>query len=216
MDPAGAVPDTGRVEAVLRGAVRPLTDLQGRVVPSAIDKRPVGGPVTIGAAGVDGDEFGNPASHGTPDQAVYTYAEEEAAWWQHRLGRDIPPGLFGENLRTRGVPVSDAVVGEEWMVGDVRLLVTGPRTPCGKFAKVMGDANWPRIFREAARPGAYFRVLSGGTVQAGDTIRVVERPEHGVTVADLARVHAGTLDPASLAPVPGLAAAWEELLARRR
>lgn len=205
---------TGRVEAVLRGRIAQLTDLQGRVLPSAIDKRPVGGPVRIGPAGVEGDEFGNPASHGTPDQAVYAYAQEEAAWWAVQLGRAIPPGLFGENLHTSGVTVSGAVVGEQWAVGDVLLLVTGPRTPCGKFAKVMGDPDWPRTFRRAFRPGAYFRVLAGGTVRSGEQIRVLDRPAHGVTVADLARVHAGALDPAVLGRVPGLAPKWKALLTR--
>ena len=38
---------------------------------------------------------------------------------------------------------------------------------------------------EAGCPGPYFRVLEEGVVQAGDTIEVLERPGHGVTVGEL-------------------------------
>lgn len=205
----------GRLTAVLRGQVRTLTDLQGRRVPSAIDKRAVDGPVQVGPTGIEGDAFGNPASHGIRDQAVYAYAGEEARWWESELGTPVRPGLFGENLRTEGIAVSEAVVGEEWRLGPVRLVVTGPRTPCGKFARVMGAADWPRRFRAAHRPGAYLRVAVGGEIAAGATIEVVHRPAHGVTVADLARVHAGAVAASQLPPVTDLAPKWRDLLARR-
>jgi MOSC domain-containing protein YiiM len=54
------------------------------------------------------------------------------------LEREVTPGLFGENLRTRGIDVTGAVVGERWRVGEQVLLeVTFPRTPCGTFERRM-------------------------------------------------------------------------------
>ena len=46
-------------------------------------------------------------------------------------GITIGNGVFGENLTTEGVDVTDARIGERWRVGDHGLLleVTRPRTP---------------------------------------------------------------------------------------
>ena len=84
---------------------------------TAIDKRPVRGAVHVGTLGLAGDEQVD-RSHGGPDRAVYVYADEDAAWWSERLDRQIPAGLFGENLRTAGLPVTAARVGEQWRVGE--------------------------------------------------------------------------------------------------
>src|SRR5919206_379797 len=77
---------------------------------TAIDKRPVPAGVRVRPLGLFGDVQAERQHHGGPDQAVYAYAEEDAARFAAGLGRAIPPGLFGENLRTRGVDVSGAVV----------------------------------------------------------------------------------------------------------
>jgi MOSC domain-containing protein YiiM len=150
---------------------------------TAIDKRPVDRPLRVRALGLHGDVQADRKYHGGPDQAVYAYAEEDAERFAQDLGRGIPPGLFGENLRTRGVDVSGAVIGERWRVGEkVVLEVTSPRTPCGVFERRMGIKGWQRRFEERGAPGAYFRVIRAGDVRAGDRIEVVDPPEHGVTI----------------------------------
>jgi MOSC domain-containing protein YiiM len=150
---------------------------------TAIDKRPVDRPLRIRKLGVHGDVQADRKWHGGEDQAVYAYAEEDADWFAADLGREIPPGTFGENLRTRGVDVSGAVIGERWRIGEkVVLEVTSPRTPCGVFERRMGMQGWQRRFDEHGAPGAYFRVIRAGDVQAGDAVEVVDRPEHGVTI----------------------------------
>lgn len=70
---------------------------------TAIDKRPVAGRVDVGQLGLVGDQQCDERHHGGPDKAVYAYASEDAAWWAEELGREIPPGLFGENLTTVGL-----------------------------------------------------------------------------------------------------------------
>jgi MOSC domain-containing protein YiiM len=45
--------------------------------------------------------------------------------------------------------------------------------------------SWVKRFVLADRPGPYFRVLEEGVVEAGDAIEVLERPETGLTVAEL-------------------------------
>ena len=47
----------------------------------------------------------------------------------------------------------------------------------------MGEKGWVKMFTAEARPGAYLRVITPGTIRAGDQIEVVRRPDHDVTVA---------------------------------
>lgn len=151
---------------------------------TAIDKRPVDGPVKVNDLGLYGDVQADRKYHGGRDKALYAYAEESALGWAELLGREIPPGRFGENLRTRGVAVDDALIGERWRVGDTVVLeVTCPRTPCRTFGTFLGEKSWPGRFTAVGLPGAYLRVLTRGHVAAGDTVQVVDRPGHGVTIA---------------------------------
>ena len=153
---------------------------------TAIDKRPVAGPVQVSATGLDGDQQLSRA-HGGTDRAVYAYANEDAQWWGAALGRDIPPGLFGDNLRTTGLDVNAARIGERWRVGDgVLLEVRMPRTPCENLSMRMGIDQFHLRFNATGRVGAMLKVLIPGTIRAGDVITVDSRPDHDVTVADLA------------------------------
>jgi MOSC domain-containing protein YiiM len=151
---------------------------------TAIDKQPVGGPVQLTATGVAGDrQLGH---HGGPDKAVYAYATEDANWWATQLGRTIPPGLFGENLRTHDLDVSGAIIGEKWRIGTVLLEVRMPRTPCQNLSLRIGIDNFHIRFNTTGRVGAMLKVHEPGPVCAGDPITVVDRPHHGVRVRDLA------------------------------
>jgi MOSC domain-containing protein YiiM len=177
--------DGPRIEAVC--VVHELLPDDSSVGTTAIDKRPVQEAVDLGVLGLTGDRQMDVRHHGGPDQAVYAYAAEDADWWADQLQREIAPGGFGENLRTHGVDVSGAVIGERWRVGrpDGPLLeVTAPRIPCSTFARFVDEPRWVKRFTEHGAPGAYLRVLTGGTVRAGDALTVEHVPEHGVTVRD--------------------------------
>jgi len=152
---------------------------------TAIDKRPVDGPAGVSELGLDSDQqlFRH---HGGPDKAVYAYASEDARWWGAELSRDIPPGMFGDNLRTIGLDVSGALIGEVWRIADVLLAVRMPRTPCENLSLRMNIDRFHVRFNATGRVGALLKVLSPGTVAAGDPITVEDRPDHDITVADLA------------------------------
>lgn len=149
---------------------------------TAIDKRAVAGPVNFRKMGVFGDVQGDRQHHGGIDQAVYAYSQEEADIWSAELGRPIPPGLFGENLRTQGIATTDAVIGTRWRIGTALLEVTAPRTPCSTFAERMDEPHWVKRFSDAALTGCYLRVIQPGKAQAGDGITVEFIPSHGITV----------------------------------
>jgi MOSC domain-containing protein YiiM len=152
---------------------------------TAIDKRPVVEPVFVGSLGLAGDDQYDKKHHGGVDQAVYVYSTEEAERWSEELGYDVPAGGFGENLRTLGLAVTDAVVGERWQIGDgvgPLLETRSPRVPCATFQAFLGEPHWVKRFTERGDVGTYFRVLREGYVLAGDDVTVVHRPAHGVTI----------------------------------
>ncbi|MFC4124511.1 MOSC domain-containing protein [Nocardia rhizosphaerae] len=181
--PLMRVGDTGRVEAVC--VVHAELAVRGRVGRTAIDKRPVDGRVAVRALGLDGDHVCNTVHHGGVHQAVYAYATADAERWAGELGRDLPAGWFGENLRITGLPLSDAVLGAHLAIGDTLLEVSAPRVPCATFQEWSGEPRWVKRFALQADTGTYFRVRTEGTVGAGDVASVVHVPQHGITVRDL-------------------------------
>lgn len=152
--------------------------------PSGIDKGPVDG-FEVRRAGAVGDQVLDTAHHGGVDKALYVYADEDAQWWADQLDEEVPPGRFGENLRTGGLDVGALVIGTRMRIGgSVLVEVSEPRVPCATFQHHMGrDREWVRDFMDANRTGTYLRVLSPGRVTAGDAVEVVHVPDHGVTIA---------------------------------
>jgi MOSC domain-containing protein YiiM len=157
---------------------------------TGIDKRPVDHPVLVtapgpkgtGGSGLAGDTVCDLRHHGGDDQAVYAVAREDLDEWERELGRPLANGSFGENLTTEGLDVSDALIGERWQVGAGLVLeVTGGRIPCRTFQGHLGERGWVKRFTQKGATGAYLRVIVPGEIRAGDAIRVVHRPGHGVT-----------------------------------
>jgi MOSC domain-containing protein YiiM len=169
---------------------------------TGIDKQPVNGPVAVsapgpkgtGEVGLLGDRVYDVKHHGGVDQAVYAYAREDLNDWEAELGRPLQNGVFGENLTTLGLDVNGALIGERWRVGsDVVLEVSCARIPCATFQGWLERDGWIKRFTQAARPGAYLRVIEPGDIRAADQVEIVHRPDHDVTVALVFR--AMTLEP---------------------
>jgi MOSC domain-containing protein YiiM len=175
----------GRVEAVCVSG-DPTFRLPRRR--SGIDKRPVPGRVAVGALGLDGDVQVEKRHHGGEGQAVYAYAQEDADWWERELDRALPAGSFGENLRTSGLDLVGAVLGERWQVGTALFEVTAWRIPCATFERFWAVPQLIKRFTAHGATGAYLRVLETGTVGAGDAVEVVSRPDHGLTVGEGFRI----------------------------
>jgi MOSC domain-containing protein YiiM len=198
----------GRVLSVNVGTARTF-EFDGRQVQSAIWKSPVVGRVAARGVNLEGDDQADRKAHGGPDKAIYAYAIEDLRWWASEVGRPLQHGHFGENLTTEGIDVNEALIGERWEVGTTLLEVSEPRVPCWRLGVRMEDKSFVRRFTEALRPGAYLRILAEGSVGAGDGIRVVERPDHGVTIRDVFRIYSRDRDEAErLLAVPGMSDSW--------
>ena len=97
---------------------RPVLQRVPKGRPTGIGKQPVDvitvadpGPKRVedgsGVSGVEGDHIGDGRHHGGSDQAVYAFAREELDAWAAALGRELPSGIFGENLTTSGLDVDE-------------------------------------------------------------------------------------------------------------
>ncbi len=191
------LPAMGRILSV--NLAVPERSTAKRVGITGINKQPVDGPVAVRApgpktiglhSGLVGDQIFDIEHHGGDDQAVYAYAREDYDWWQTRLGRTLPGGIFGENLTTLDVDVNGAVIGELWRIGaGLVLQPTFGRIPCATFQAKMAEPHWLKTFTRENRPGAYLRVVEPGNVQPGDPVQVVDRPAHGVTIATAFRAY---------------------------
>ena len=137
---------------------------------SGIYKRPVDAPVWVAKLGLADDEISDTENHGGEDQAVYIYTKSDYDWWSEKLGRELPPGTFGENLTVAGLESAEVFIGDRLHIRDVILEVTAPRIPCATLNARMEDPKFVKRFRQAERPGLYCRVIREGEVQAGDEV----------------------------------------------
>ena len=191
------------------GAVREV-ESRGRVVRTGIWKTPVDGPVLVRGVNLAGDDQADRSVHGGPDKAVYAYAVEDYAYWGEREVFPVHAGVFGENLTVQGFDLSRAVIGERWHVGTTVLEVAQPRLPCFKLGIRVGDATFLKRFQAAIRPGAYLRIIEEGVLTAGDGVRVLTRPDHGVTIALMAESVTDPVKARAIQAAPQLPAGWRD------
>ena len=192
------------------GRVRQF-DYNGRPAKSAIWKSAVAGRIAARGINLEGDDQADRKAHGGPDKSVYVYAIEDVRWWEEKLGRSLQHGEFGENLTTEGVAVNDALVGERWAIGTAVFEVSEPRIPCWRLGVRMNDQGFVRRFTEALRPGTYLRIILEGAVGAGDEIRILERPDHDMTIRDIFRIYTrdrGEVE--RLLAIPRMSESWRE------
>ncbi len=180
------------------GKPEPITSKSGK---SGIFKLPVPGPVQIGPLGLEGDAIVDTKNHGGPDQAVYIFSTPDYVWWAKELGRELPPGIFGENLTVTELESAACNIGDHFRFDQVVLEVTSPRVPCATLAARMGDPKFVKRFVQGERFGVYCRVIQAGAVQAGEA--VVFEPYAGETVSALEMFRAF------------YARSWDEAMLRR-
>jgi MOSC domain-containing protein YiiM len=128
---------------------------------TGIFKEPAWGPVAVTASGLQGDVVVDIRNHGGPDQAVYLFGAPDYEWWADEVGRELPPGSFGENMAVSGLRSASLDVGDRLHVGTAVLAVKAPRIPCATLAGRMWDPVFFGRFRRAERPGVYCRVSYG-------------------------------------------------------
>lgn len=171
------------IDAVLVGRIAVLTE-QGDT--SAIAKRPVHHPITIGPLGLAGDAQADLSVHGGVDKAIHHYPRDHYDWWRDTLG-DQPKlehaGAFGENISTTGLTEDSACLGDRYRMGSALVEITQGRQPCWKQAHHLGRPGVVAAMVATMRSGWYYRVIEAGNVGPGDALELLARPQPHWTVA---------------------------------
>jgi MOSC domain-containing protein YiiM len=107
----------------------------GGTVTTGIFKDPVEGRVALRRLNLEGDGQADLSVHGGPDKAVYCYPLAHYEYWRNELpGRDLPPGVFGENFTIDDFTEDAVHLGDRFSIGSAEVFVTQPRIPCYKLA----------------------------------------------------------------------------------
>jgi ferredoxin-NADP reductase/MOSC domain-containing protein YiiM len=159
---------------------------QGRVVHTAVWKRPAAGRVMARRLNLDGDGQGDLAGHGGEHRAVMVYQLDSYRYWEKHLGRhDFEYGQFGENLTVDGLGDDEVCIGDRYRIGGALLEVTQPRVTCYRVGIRMNNPQMAALLVSHKRPGFYCRVIEEGEIGAGDEIvKVADGPEH-ITVQEI-------------------------------
>ena len=156
-----------------------------RVVPSAIRKTPVGGPVRVETDHLEGDESADRRVHGGPLKAVYAYPAEHYGPWRAELGvATLPMGSFGENLTLEGLLEATTRIGDVLAIGSAELAVTRARLPCFKLEAHFGRNDLAERMLANGRSGFYLTVRRRGTLAAGDEVRIILSDPSAPSVLD--------------------------------
>ncbi len=207
------------IESVLTGSVQNFANGQS----SAIAKTAVGGPRAVAWLGIAGDAQADLSVHGGPDKAIHHYPFDHYDCWQTDLGETAllaAPGAFGENISTTGITEETACIGDRYRMGTALVEIAQGRQPCWKQAHRLDSTNVVPRMVETQRCGWYYRVIEEGTVAAGDTLSLIERPFPEWTVKRVIKLLiAGDArrDPAAaraLAALPLLADNWRARAAK--
>ena len=183
---------------------------------TGIDKRPVAHRVRFCDDHVEGDTVVDMRHHGGTHKAVYAYAHEDARWWEYQTGKELTPGVFGENLTTVGIDLNQLEIGTQLAVGSALLEVSEPRIPCRVFAGFWDRPQLIKEFSAANRPGTYLRIIHDGEIAAGDEITMSASPSHSVTVEMAYRAKNGNgITAAQLIPaLNDFSPEWQSWIAR--
>lgn len=199
-----------------------IAPLPGSGRPTGMYKQPLAAPVALGREGFAGDEQADRRVHGGPDKALHLYP----AGHYGRLAAAFPeaaaslvPGSLGENLSCATLDESSVRVGATFALGDARVQVCQPRSPCWKIDDRFACEGIAAYIAEHNLTGWYFRVLQPGTVVPGSGLKPLDPAADSPTLAEAAalwrehRPEVGSLE--RLAATPGIAAGWRDKIAAR-
>ena len=93
-------------------------------------------------------------------------------------GIQIGPGMMGENITLKGLPLMDLIMGTKIAIGKAVVELTEVRTPCLQLngidprllKAVVTNENGQKVFLA----GIMARILQGGQVRAGDQVGIAD------------------------------------------
>ncbi|MGB7211790.1 MAG: MOSC domain-containing protein [Gemmatimonadales bacterium] len=208
----------GIVLGIHIGSVRDET-FGGKTFTTAIDKRPVQGPVQIGKLGIHRDQQADARHHGGPSRALCCYVRAHQEAWAREWDRPVEPGAFGENLTLGGLDESTVHIGDRFRVGTALIEVTSARGPCATLSARLGVPDIVARIRMNGWTGWYCRVIDEGAAAAGMPLVLEYREPAGISVLEAYRIKKDKGAPTAvverLLAVPALCPEWRARLEAR-
>jgi MOSC domain-containing protein YiiM len=204
---------TCHIVAVFIGAPNTLRDARGEWR-SSIARDLVPKAAQLELQGFVGDQATQPY-HGSPELAVCIHSLTHYAFWNTTLDLTLQPGAVGENLTLDVWDESSICVGDVFCIGTARIQISAPRTPCENQARYIGRPDWVKLTIKELRTGIYARVLTPGTLQAGDALVLEDRPNPELTIRELSRCFYHQYNPAvasAFLAADGLMEWWKQRL----
>lgn len=114
--------------------------------------------------GLEGDAHG-----GNWHRQVSLLGDESIDKVRGKINKELVPGIFAENITTKGITLYELPIGTRLSIGDVIMEVTQIGKECHEGCEIMkatGECVMPR-------EGIFARVLKEGWVSSGDEIFVI-------------------------------------------
>ena len=167
----------------MRGRIVQISISLGGVPKTAVPE------ARVTALGLDGDAHRDRKHRGGPERAVRLYTMEAIARLRVE-GHDIVPGAIGENVTVEGLDWSAVVPECHVLLGkSVLLQVTRYTSPCVNINRSFKEGYFTRV-SQRRHPGwsrVYARVLTEGSINHGDPVRLLDEVEAGEVTAAAAR-----------------------------
>ncbi len=209
-----------RVDAVLTGKSAPLGPNGGM---SGMNKQVAHNRVYLGMEGLSGDEQADRRHHGGAEKALHHFPAEHYPLMQKHLNKctdgAFDVGRFGENISTTGLTESDVCIGDIFQLGEAIVQVSQGRQPCWKLNARYDYPEMAKQVQSLKTTGWYYRVITPGYLQDGDSLVLLQRPYPDWSIARLlGYLFEDTLNLTALkamVDIPYLAQTWRDMAQKR-
>ncbi len=138
-----------------------------------VKKKSVGSGTLVAGFGLEGD------SHGGDWHRQISLLGVESIEKMRRLGADVYPGDFAENITTEGLNLITLPLGTKLKLGEAIVEVTQIGKQCHQGCEIMKQVGQCIMPKE----GIFVKVLAGGKVQEGDSISIWQGIAVGIITA---------------------------------
>ena len=157
-----------------------------KTIETGIFKTPVNGPIFLDVEDVKKDNVVDRKHHGGLLQAVYAYSENYYEYWKELYPNlDWNYGMFGENITITDLDETKIHVGNIYQLGEAKIEVTKPRSPCYKLGIRFNDPKIVKQFWNSTKSGIYFKILKTGFVTKSDELILLEEAKGNPTIAEV-------------------------------
>lgn len=177
------------------------TYANGKEIKTAINKKRIHEPVYLSKLHFEGDGQGDLVHHGGYDKAICVFPYDHYAYFEEFLGVSLQEAAFGENLTVHQLVETEVRIGDVFQLGEALVEVSQPRQPCVKLSLKHGNMKLVKEVQQTGYTGFYLRVLKEGMVSPDESLVLVEKAPHSITVHEVNEVKYRPADPKKLKAV---------------